>query len=122
MKVKFLISMIVMAFVAVAGLNVMVVEAASPASVVNNSGCKFNITIYTDAGTQFGPASVGPNSSYDIKVPTGETIARIVINGQSNDPNIAVGTCAALNAGPALCVSTPPTRFCRRDTQIWVIM
>lgn len=122
MKTKHFLSMLVMTLVVFAGVNLQVAEANSPATVRNFTQCAFNITYVTDQGTVFGPQFVGPGGSYDIKVPTGESIARIVINGQRNNPNIAIGSCAALNSGPAICIgTTPPTRFCRRAAQVWGI-
>ncbi len=114
--------MLVVAIIAAAGLTVSSLEANSPATVFNDSDCFLNITYVTDQNTVFGPQGVPPGGQYDIKVPTGEYIAKIAVNNVSNNPNIAVGTCAPLEWGPALCASFPgASRFCRRAAQYWVI-
>ncbi len=123
MKIKHYLSMLIMSFVAVAGLSVVELDANSPAAVYNRSDCALNISFVTDQLTLFGPQLVGPGGSYEIKVPTGESIAKVVVNTVGNDPNITIGTCEPLEyRPPALCLSTTePSRFCRRDTQVWVI-
>ncbi len=123
MKLKHYLSMLVMTFVAVAGLSVVDVEANSPASVYNRSNCALNISYVTDQNTLFGPQLVAPGGSYDIKVPTGEKIAKVVVHGVGNVPGIPIGSCRSLeyNAN-TFCVALPlPSRFCRREAQVWVI-